>query len=63
MTLKGEFSKLELMQGRVDFIPMGWEFTHLNKAFNIKNNFRKPITAVRFKNQHAEKGLNSQGIC
>jgi len=43
MTLKGKFSKLELMQGRVDFIPNGWEFTHLNKAFNIKNSFRKPI--------------------
>ncbi|MDQ7004815.1 MAG: restriction endonuclease subunit S [Ghiorsea sp.] len=43
MTLKGEFSKLELMQGRVGFIPSGWKFMHLNKAFNIKNTFRKPI--------------------
>jgi len=43
MTLKGAFSKLELMQGRVDFIPNGWDFMHLNKAFNIKNSFRKPI--------------------
>jgi len=39
-----QFSKLELMQGRVEFIPDGWEFIHLNKAYKIRNNLRLPIS-------------------
>lgn len=39
-----EFSKLELMQGRVKFVPGGWEFLHVDKAFKIRNTFRKPIS-------------------
>ena len=43
MVASAQFSQLELMQGRVGFIPDGWEFLHLNKAFNIRNNLRLPI--------------------
>lgn len=45
MEHKLQFSKLELMQGRVDFIPEGWNFIHLNKAFKIRNNLRLPINS------------------
>ena len=38
------FSKLELMQGRVSFIPNGWDYIHLNKVLNIRNNLRLPIS-------------------
>lgn len=39
-----QFSKLELMQGRVEFIPDDWDFVHLKKAFKICNNLRLPIS-------------------
>tara|TARA_R110002072_G_scaffold301462_1_gene481230 strand:- start:10197 stop:11423 length:1227 start_codon:yes stop_codon:yes gene_type:complete len=38
------FSKLELMQGRVKFVPDGWQFLHVDKAFKIRNTLRKPIS-------------------
>lgn len=44
MVLESEYSQLELMQARVKFVPDGWDFTYVGKAFAIKNNFRKPIS-------------------
>lgn len=38
------YSQLELMQARVKFVPSGWAFNYVGKAFTIKNNLRKPIS-------------------
>lgn len=43
MAHDGRYSKLELMQARVRFVPDGWAFNYVGKAFAIKNNLRKPI--------------------
>jgi len=32
------------MQARVKFVPSGWAFNYVGKAFAIKNNLRKPIS-------------------
>lgn len=44
MVHDGSYSQLELMQARVKFVPDGWAFTYIGKAFAIKNNLRKPIS-------------------
>ncbi|MCF6204906.1 MAG: restriction endonuclease subunit S [Methylococcaceae bacterium] len=41
-----QFSKLELMQGRVKFIPDNWKLMHIEKAYNIRNNLRLPINGT-----------------
>src|SRR5690554_1760387 len=38
------YSQLELMQARVKFVPDGWVFDYVGKAFHIRNNLRKPIS-------------------
>lgn len=44
MVHDGSYSQLELMQARVKFVPSGWAFNYVGKAFAIKNNLRKPIS-------------------
>jgi type I restriction enzyme S subunit len=44
MVHDGSYSQLELMQARVKFVPDGWAFKYVGKAFAIKNNLRKPIS-------------------
>ena len=44
MVHDGSHSQLELMQARVKFVPSGWAFNYVGKAFAIKNNLRKPIS-------------------
>jgi len=51
MVFELSYSQLELMQARIKFVPEGWSFSYVGKAFSIKNNLRKPISAeVREKN-------------
>lgn len=38
-----DFIQLELKQGRVSFIPEGWELLRVGQTLAIKNNLRKPI--------------------
>ena len=38
------YTKLELIQAQVSFIPEGWKLDKVGKALKIKNNFRKPIS-------------------
>jgi len=52
MVPESGLSKLELMQGRVRFVPDGWKYIHTSKAFKIRNNLRLPISEEeRSKNQ------------
>lgn len=44
MVLEHNYSQLELMQARVKFVPDGWAFNYVGKAFFIRNNLRKPIS-------------------
>ncbi|WP_077605712.1 restriction endonuclease subunit S [Salinivibrio kushneri] len=44
MVLEQNYSQLELMQARVKFVPDGWAFNYVGKAFSIRNNLRKPIS-------------------
>ena len=39
-----DYSQLDLMQARIKFVPDGWSFTYVGKAFSIRNNLRKPIS-------------------
>lgn len=39
-----KFSKLELMQGRVYFVPDGWQLLHTSRAYKIRNQLRLPIS-------------------
>lgn len=44
MRAKTSFSDLELMQARINYVPMDWNFSHIGKTYSIKNNLRKPIS-------------------
>lgn len=44
MVRDARYSQLELMQARVKFVPDGWAFDYVGKAFHIRNNLRKPIS-------------------
>lgn len=44
MVPETSYTDLELMQARVDFVPVGWKFCAIRDAFKIRNNLRKPIS-------------------
>jgi len=39
-----QYTKLELIQAQVSFIPERWKLDKVGKALNIRNNLRKPIS-------------------